>query len=406
LYAFFIIHNMNLVKSLVRKRRKKESFFKYTFALLHLWLGLLASLVVLTVCLTGSIYVFKNQIIDVYNKDKVYVTVKGIPITLDQLESQLLSKNLQLNSLIIPKNKNKSYIVTYTDLSNQLSKTNYLNPYTGEILGASNHGLDDFFAIVLDIHRTLLVNNIGKQIVGVSTLIMIFMLVSGLVLWWPKKWKDIKTGLSIKWKAKFYRVNYDIHNTLGFYAMLFLMFIAITGVYITYPWMKSTVIVSLGGNPVLSANTTNDNTELSDAFSDLINQMVEKEAEKETMKEVTSISLDSLATLAYHYLPYQATTIIKLPDDKDPRYQVRKINTKNWLGAQFPDEVSFDKLGVLKSIDKFMDKPLHKQFIEISKPLHTGEILGLPSIILYFILSLIGCSLPITGFIIWWKKAK
>src|SRR5690606_39505133 len=54
----------------------------------------------------------------------------------------------------------------------------------------------------------------------------------------------------------------------------------------------------------------------------------------------------------------------------------------------------------------FADKPLHKQFVEISKPLHTGEIMGLPSAILYFIVALIGCMLPITGFIIWWKDRK
>lgn len=397
---------MKLLRSLVRKRRKKESLFKYVMALLHLWLGLLASIIIFTVCLTGSIYAFKNQIIDFYNKDKVYVAKTGEPLQLDVLQTQFSEQKAVITSVIIPQNNSKSWIVTYTDAVTNFSKTQYVNPYNGTILGGSNHGMDDFFAFILDIHRTLLVDKTGKQIVGVATLIMIFMLLSGLVLWWPKKWKELKTGLTIKWKAKFYRLNYDIHNTLGFYAMLVLMFIAITGVYITYPWVKSGVIVSLGGNPVLSSSDTSSNTEMSDAFSNLLNDMVEKESEKETLKEVQAISLDSLMLLAYRHLPYKATTIIQLPDDKEPRYTVRKINTQNWLGAQLPDEVSFDKKGALKTITRFSDKPLHQQFVEISKPLHTGEILGLPSVILYFIISLIGCSLPVTGFIIWWKKAK
>ena len=62
---------MNILKSLVRKRLKKESKLKYAIALLHLWLGLLSSLVIFTVCLTGSIYAFKKSAISNVYMDKV-----------------------------------------------------------------------------------------------------------------------------------------------------------------------------------------------------------------------------------------------------------------------------------------------------------------------------------------------
>ena len=398
---------MNILKSLVRKRLKKESKLKYAIALLHLWLGLLSSLVIFTVCLTGSIYAFKNQINDFYNRDKVYVESTGNRLSLDVIQEKFSKKNAEITAIIIPENNKKSYLVTFTDKDTKVSKTQYLNPYTGETLGGADHGLDQFFAVVLDIHRTMLVNQIGKQIVGISSLLFIFMLLSGLVLWWPKKWKHLKAGLTVKWNAKFHRLNYDIHNTLGFYALLFLMFMAITGLYVTYPWMKSGIIVSLGGNAVLTENAGEGaNDEISNAFSDLLKDMMDKQDEMADLKEVKPVSMDSISGLAYKHLKYSATTIIQLPDEKDPRYRIKKINTDNWLGAQLPDEITFDKKGEVKTIERFADKPLNKQFVEISKPLHTGEILGLPSVILYFIVSLVGCSLPITGFIIWWKKVK
>lgn len=399
---------MKLLKSLVRKRRKKESLFKYIMAVGHLWLGLISSLILFVVCLTGSIYAFKNQIIDAYNSDKVYVETAENRLTLDSLQLQFQQRNHEINSLIIPHSDNKSIIITYTDAKTNTSKTHYFNPYTGKNLGGADHNLDRFFAVVLDIHRTMLISNIGKQVVGISVFIFIFMLLSGFVLWIPKKAKDLKRALTIKWNAKFYRLNYDLHNTLGFYSLLLLFFIAATGLYVTYPWVKSVIIVSLGGEPVLTAGEgqTDSGDEMSSAFSDLLKEMVDKQEEIKTLKNVAPVSLDSISRLTYKHLPYKASTIITLPDDKDPRYKIKKINTENWLGAQLPDEITFDKKGELKTIELFSEKPLNKQFTELSKPLHTGEILGLPSVILYSIISLIGCSLPITGFIIWYKKLK
>jgi uncharacterized iron-regulated membrane protein len=397
---------MSLFKSLLRK---KESWFKYTMGVSHLWLGLLSSIVVFVVCLTGSIYAYKNQIIDFYNRDKVYVKIPSNQprIPMDTLWKQFAEKKQEISMAIIPENPSKSLVISYTDLQTSISKTQYFNPYTGQELGVANRNLDSFFQVVLNIHRTLLITKIGKQIVGISILIFVFMLLSGLILWWPKKIKELKNGLSIKWKAKFHRINYDLHNTLGFYTFLLLLFIALTGLYVTYPWVKSGMIVALGGKPVLSANASAEaQSEISSSFAEMLQQMVEKEGELKAMKDVQALSLDSILQLTYQHLPYQATTVINLPDKEDPRYRVKKINRENWLGAFLPDLVTFDKKGTLKTIERFKDKPLHKQFVEISLPLHTGEIMGWPSITLYFLVSLVGCSLPVTGFIIWWKKVK
>ncbi|WP_431294908.1 PepSY domain-containing protein [Pedobacter sp. P26] len=38
--------------------------------------------------------------------------------------------------------------------------------------------------------------------------------------------------------------------------------------------------------------------------------------------------------------------------------------------------------------------------------LHTGRLLGLPNKIISLLAALVAASLPITGFIIWWKKRK
>lgn len=399
---------MNLKKIVLRKKRKKETWFTYITGLLHLWLGLLSSIVVFTVCLTGSIYVFKNQINDFYNRDKVFVDApKNTTPSVASIEDFFDKENCTITAIVIPENTNRSYSISFTENGSSFVKTQYFNPYTLELLGYGSTTLDRFFQVVLDIHKTLLIPTIGKQVVGISSLIFCFLLLSGIVLWFPRKLRDVKNGLTIKWKAKFYRINYDFHKTLGFYSFLGLLFIALTGVYITYPWMKNAFIVSLGGNPVLTANASEEtSSEISAEFSEMLKQMLDQESDKKNLQNVQPISLDSIFKLANATLPYNATTSIIAPTQKEATFKVTKINTQNWLGAMLPDELSFDKKGNLKVTKKFADKPLHKQFIEISKPLHTGEILGLKSVLLYFIVVLIGTSLPVTGFIIWWKKVR
>ncbi|WP_184874032.1 PepSY-associated TM helix domain-containing protein [Chryseobacterium sp. G0240] len=390
-------------KSLYRKRRKNESITKYWMWLIHLWLGLLSSLIVFVMCLTGCLYAFKNQIIDFSNRDKVYINAgSGGMKTPDQIQAGLLKQNKELTSLLIPDNKGRSYVVGYRE--NNLDKSTYYNQYTGEILGQADVGANRFFEIVLDLHRNLMMGNAGRQVVGASVLMFCVLLISGFILWLPKKLKFLKQGLTVMFKAKFQRVNYDLHNTLGFYTFLMLFFIAVTGLYVTYPWVKNALIVGLGGSSIDQVSKEKEAGD--DAFGGLLEDMLQKQDEKKNLKDAASASINNILQLADKHLPYVGVTSIELPNKDNPRYVVIKTNRQNLLGMMLPDEVTFDKTGIFKTKELFSDKPLNKQFTSLAKPLHTGEIMGLPSIILYFIVSLIGCSLPVTGFLIWWHRFR
>ncbi|MGH1519027.1 PepSY-associated TM helix domain-containing protein [Chryseobacterium sp. JK1] len=393
----------NLLRSLYRKRRKNETLLKYVMWIMHLWLGLLSSIIVFIMCVTGCLYAFKNQITDFNNRDKVYITPSSATVkNPDQIQSELLQQNKELTSLLIPVEKSRSYVLGYRE--RQLDKSVYYNQYSGQILGQPEVGSNRFFEIVLDLHRNLMMGNAGRQIVGASVLMFCILLISGFVLWLPKKLKFLKQGLTVMWKAKFQRVNHDLHNTLGFYTFLMLFFIAVTGLYITYPWVKNALIISLGGSSIDQISKEKENGD--DAFGGLLEDMLQKQDEKKNLKNSTAASIDKILKLADEHLPYSAVTSIELPNKDNPRYVVIKTNTQNLLGMMLPDEVTFDKTGVFKTKEVFSDKPLNKQFTALAKPLHTGEIMGLPSIIFYFIISLIGCSLPITGFLIWWHRFR
>lgn len=392
-----------LLKSIFRKRRKNETFFKYLMWISHFWLGILSSIVVFVVCFTGCLYAFKNQITEIYNRDKVFVekVSNAKKFSADDVQNQFLKNHKKITALTISNDEGRSVSVSYEQ--NGVAQTAFFNQYTGEELGAVDTSLNVFFETVLDLHKNLLMGNVGRQILGAGVLMFVFLLFSGFVLWLPKRIRNLKQSLTVKWNARFQRLNYDLHNTLGFYTFLLLFFIAITGLYVTYPWVKNILIVSLGGESISSINAENKDSD--DAFAGLISDMIQKQNEKKEEQKV-KISLDEILKKADDVLPYNAVTTIELPNEENPRFVVSKINTTHFLGMMLPDEVTFDKNGELKTKDLFLDKPLNEQFTALVKPLHTGEIMGLPSIILYFIVCLIGCSLPVTGIVIWWHRLQ
>ena len=392
-----------LLKSIFRKRRKNETFFKYLIWISHFWLGLLSSIVVFVVCFTGCLYAFKNQITEIYNRDKVFVekVSNAKKFSADDVQNQFLKNHKIITALTVSNDEGRSVSVSYEE--NGVAQTTFFNQYTGEELGAVDTSLNVFFETVLDLHKNLLMGNVGRQILGAGVLMFVFLLFSGFVLWLPKRIRNLKQSLTVKWNARFQRLNYDLHNTLGFYTFLLLFFIAITGLYVTYPWVKNILIVSLGGESISSINAENKGAD--DAFAGLLSDMIQKQNEKKEEQKV-KISLDEILKKADDILPYKAVTTIELPNKENPRFVVSKINNTHFLGMMLPDEVTFDKNGELKTKDLFLDKPLNEQFTALVKPLHTGEIMGLPSIILYFIVCLIGCSLPVTGIAIWWHRLQ
>lgn len=371
--------------------------------LLHLWLGLLSALVIIVVCLSGCVYAFKNQFSDALNRDKVFVTEKPAPRkTPSEIREILLKEKKELKSIMIPVDKDRSYVVSYTQ--NNADAAGYFNPYSGEDLGMADVSMNRFFEIVLDIHRNLMMGNVGRQINGAAVLMFCLLLFSGFILWIPKKIKYLKQSLTVKFSGKFQRVNYDLHNTMGFYAFLMLFFMAVTGLYVTYPWVKNALIVSLGGEPISNVSAVSSKEE-DNAFDRIFNDMLSRQKEKSAVQE-KEVFLQEILISADKILPYEAVTTIELPNKENPRFVVTKVNTDNWLGAMLPDQITFDKKGEFKSKELFWEKPLNKQFTSLARPLHTGEILGLKSIIFYFIICFIGFSLPVTGFIFWFNKFR
>lgn len=109
--------------------------------------------------------------------------------------------------------------------------------FTGALMSMDEYirpiwsGWGSFYRQLMSLHRWLMLPDraVGRMIVAISTIFMIIALISGLVIWLPKKWNKLKKNLIVKRKAGFSRVLLDLHRVLGVYAMLLLLLMCLTG---------------------------------------------------------------------------------------------------------------------------------------------------------------------------------
>src|SRR5699024_7789697 len=222
---------------------------------LHRWLGLTTGLVVFILSITGCLFVFHQEISgwvrhDTFFADDVPANQQTLPVNeLQAKAADALDVEHLPFGLTTYKNPGKNWSAmlykagvdswTYFG-SMEVYKTAYINPYTGQIEGIVNEK-KDFFQIIKGIHWSLLLATpIGQPIVVWCTVIFLILLITGMVLWWPRKWNRAgkQKSFNIKWGSTWRRINYDLHNVLGFYFLIITLILGLTGLYWYFPSAK------------------------------------------------------------------------------------------------------------------------------------------------------------------------
>ncbi|MES2627572.1 MAG: PepSY-associated TM helix domain-containing protein [Bacteroidota bacterium] len=374
--------------------------FKKINAWLHLWLGISSGIIVVIVSLTGCIYVFEKEIRSVYEPWRfVKATEQAYlpPSALMESAQPFLGKREKPNSVVY-REKGEAATVSSFDRKKGKFTSIYLNPYTGEVQHKvsmnrkTGEGDFDFFRFVLDGHRALwLPYDIGRPIVGVAVLTFVLILISGLILWWPKNLKkaNVDKSFKIKWGASFKRVNYDLHNVFGFYSMIFLLIISLTGLVWSFEWYSKSLywVTSAGKSLPEHRQPSSDTTNLAEFEVSSVDKIYASLKNKENEGIFLSIPKkkeDVISATLY----LRAGTFYKADNYYYDQITLKELKGTGPFAGNYADASGADKLR------------------RMNYDIHIGAILGIPGKVIAFFVSLVSASLPITGFMVWLGRKK
>jgi uncharacterized iron-regulated membrane protein len=217
---------------------------------LHLIVGLLAGLLVLVMSVTGVLMTFERQIIDRADSFKIHPASKSMALTLEE-HLEILAKSKATPSAI-GLERDPSRPASYQIGKDKLV---FAHPYTGESLGSGNTAVRGFFRWVLTWHRFLgregAAQPVGKTIIGTGNVMFLFLLVSGIFLWFPKRWtlSGIKLITLFQRRLKGRGRDWNWHNVFGFWAAIPLLVIVSAGTVIAFPWANALVFRIAGEQP-------------------------------------------------------------------------------------------------------------------------------------------------------------
>lgn len=220
--------------------------FKKTFFQIHWFLGITAGLILSIMGVTGAIYSYEPQILKWMNSDSYTVQVqeqdKLSPAQLYQ-HFQTQNPEMKINSITVAQDPSASSTVNIVKEGARRGYNMMVNPYTAEVLPEIKGR--EFFQFVQQLHRNLTVGPVGKQITGACALMLIFFVLSGLYLRWPKR-HSVKQWLAVKPQLKGRNFIWDLHAVVGTWVVIFYLILACTGLYWSYDWWRNGMFKVLG----------------------------------------------------------------------------------------------------------------------------------------------------------------
>lgn len=226
--------------SFVRKLLRRNQFLFN----LHLILSIIFAIPLLVVGVTGAILSYQHELEELINLNAVKVEKTGEMLSVEQILQSFSEQTgvKQPARLVLPKNESEA-IKIYANNSDAY----LVNPYTAQIIG-KDYGVA-FVRVAMSLHRNLglaLTGNktageVGKQIVGASTVAMIVLVISGVWLHFPRLKRKFAEAVKPNFKLKKYALFHNLHTSFGVLSAVIYLVICLTGLMWSYRWYNGAV---------------------------------------------------------------------------------------------------------------------------------------------------------------------
>ncbi|WP_197090763.1 PepSY-associated TM helix domain-containing protein [Bradyrhizobium sp. LTSP849] len=358
----------------------------------HSIAGLVLALLLSLIALTGTIMSFEDEILDHLNAGIMQVAPRTTPALMpDELVARL--KAGKVSAVTLASDPSAAVRVRFArDEQGARPSSLYIDPYDAHVLGTPRG--EEFFATVRRLHRWLLIpgdaKGWGRQITGVAALGLIVMLISGLVLRWPRRASSVKMWLKPNLGLSGRGLHRSLHAVLGTWVLPIYLVMTLTGLWYSFDWYKDGVVWLLSRPQVGVA------------------KMQPKAPRAAGGREtVQPIGFDrAWSTLLHEEGSRFSRALLTLPAGPGTVIRIRSWGKDSTLDTT-RDEFRIDAVtGQVVSAERYANKSLGEKIIANLLDIHRGAILGWPGKLAFMIAAMLMPLFAITGVLLYLSRRK
>lgn len=380
---------------------------KKVFLKFHLWLSVPFGIIVTLICFSGAMLVFEPEAVKLLRHDILYVDRPqhtALPVgQLVRNVEQTLPEDVKVTGVTM---FSDPALACKVNLSKPRRAAVYVDQYTGEVKGLYERPA--VFDTMQRLHRWLLDNRDksggvfwGRTVVGISTIVFVLVLLSGVVIWWPRSRRMLRNSLKITALKGRHLLWRGLHVAGGMYVLLLLLVMALTGLTWSFQWYSKGFYAMLGVSEVPKSGA----------------KVYAEQAAKEKSKDRSgkkkpegAVGMAENGTAVYA----QWQTVYDTLRARNPRYEQITVSDGK-------AEVAFGGLGNRNAADKYEFDAATARITSASPyadaaksskvrgwifSIHMGTWGGLLTRVLWFFSALFGATLPVTGYYLWIRRLR
>ena len=338
----------------------------------HRWLALIIGVLLVLIAVSGAGTVFEER---VAASNAVHVVPGSQVLSLDVLAARAIAAAGGGRVSAIDLGRAADQAFGFQVDRDTVEKDVMVNPYTGIGLGAAPEPTRVILIATRlhQFHTSLLAGSTGRLVVGFVTIGALILVLSGLFLWWREKlWR-------IHWSASWKRIAFDLHHTFGAAAAIILLIITGTGVWIGFPNQVNPLVLRLN-------RTALPNGQPKALPPD---------------SGATPVSFDSLVKSAHGAVPGAPVLLLLLPPTGPVTVFLRYPEDHTPGGRS---RVYLDRYrGTVLRATSTRTAEAGTRLMNLERSLHTGDVLGGVTQVIWFLASIVLASQAFTGIAMWWN---
>ena len=394
------------------------------YVLMHRYVGLVMTIFLVIIGLTGSAIAFMTEL-DVFVNPELMKVESQNAVLLDPVLLREKVAEQYPEALIsrIPLSiKNDKAVIFNLEPVNKSASTEpdelendevFVNPYTGKILGERKwgditQGLKNLIPFIYKLHFSLALGEIGSYVLGIIALLWTVDCFVGAYLTFPsnrvsrnrltrnhrKSWlKRWQPAWLVRYKASTYKINFDLHRAGGLWVWAMLFVFAWSSVGFNLQQVYNPVMKGLFNTAYIDEDEKKPITPIE---TPNLNWQQALDKSRQLMQQASK--KNSFKILGENYLSYDKNTAeyyyrVKTNLDANERYGNSELN----LDAMTGEQLSLHIPNNIKAGD-IINNWLFA--------LHMGHLWGLPMQIFICLMGLVVTMLSVTGVVIWLKKRR